>query len=291
MVTNNISRPALRWFGGKWKLADWIISHFPAHTCYCEPYSGAASVLIRKSPAFVEVYNDLNGMAVNFFKVLRERPDALVRAIALTPYSRAEYLQAQKPGADEDPLESARRFAVWCWQGRGRGGVVELGGWRFMRTDSRGQTPCDDWNNMAHLYEIAARFKRAQIESGDALDCIRRYDTPKTLFYVDPPYVQETRSGRWRTSSYVHEMDDAAHRALATTLLQAKGMVILSGYPSDLYDELYAGWHRVETTARTDALASNRERTEVLWISPNTVKSKAAHCYTPAFKFESEVDA
>jgi DNA adenine methylase len=281
--TNNIKRPALRYFGGKWRLADWIISHFPPHTCYVEPFAGAASVLIRKETSYAEVYNDLNGMAVNFFKVLRERPDDLVRAIALTPYSRAEYLQASI--VTDDALENARRFAAWCWMGRGRGGVVELGGWRFMRADSRAQTPCDDWNNMAHLYEIAARFKRVQIESSDALDCIRRYDTPKTLFYVDPPYVQETRSGRWRTSSYVHEMDDAAHRELASALHAVQGMVILSGYPSPLYDELYKDWLRVETTARTDALVSNRERTEVLWISPNTVKAKAAHCYTPAFNF------
>jgi len=287
--TNNIKRPALRYFGGKWRLAEWIISNFPPHTCYAEPFAGAASVLIRKEPSYCEVYNDLNGLAVNFFKVLRERPDELIRAIALTPYSRAEYLQAHV--VTDNALENARRFAAWCWMGRGRGGVVEVGGWRFMRSATRGQTSDDDWNNMAHLYDIAARLKDVQVESSDALDCIRRYDTPETLFYVDPPYVRSTRSGRWASTAYVHEMDDAAHRALAATLLQAQGMVILSGYPSGLYDELYAGWHRVETTARTDALASNRERTEVLWISPNAAKAKAAHCYTPAFSFTSEVPA
>jgi len=283
---NDIKRPALRWFGGKWRLADWIISHFPRHTCYCEPYSGAASVLIRKDPAFVEVYNDLNGMVVNFYKVLREQPDALIRAIALTPYSRAEYLDAQEPC--DDPLENARRFAVWCWQGRGRGGVVEVGGWRFMRSDTRGQTPCDDWDDMAHLYDIAARFKGVQIENGDALDCIRRYDAPKTLFYVDPPYVQSTRSGRWGTSSYVHEMDDNAHRELAGVLRNAQGMVIVSGYPSPLYDELYDGWVKVQTYTRADSKAADQVRLEALWISPNAANVKAAHGYTPAFNFDME---
>lgn len=278
---NNIKRPALRYFGGKWRLADWIIGHFPPHTCYCEPFAGAASVLIRKEPANCEVYNDLNGLVVNFFKTLRERPDDLVRAIALTPYSRAEYLQASV--VTDNALENARRFAVWCWMGRGRGGVVEVGGWRFVRSAARGQT--SRWNNMAHLYDIAARLKDVQIESSVALDCIRRYDTPETLFYVDPPYIHSTRSMRWRTSAYVHEMDEAAHRALATVLLQAQGMVILSGYPTALYDELFTGWHRVETTTRADALATNQTRTEVLWISPNAVRAKTTHCYTPSFNF------
>lgn len=260
-----INRPALRYFGGKWRLAQWVIGHFPAHTCYVEPFGGGASVLIQKPPAFVEIYNDLNDLVVNFFRVLRDRPGELERAIDLTPYSRQEYIESQEWHAD--PLERARRFAVWCWQGRGRGGVKESGGWRFMRSESRGQTPCDDWNNMQHLLQIAERFKYVQIEQSDALRVIETYDTPETLFYVDPPYVPETRALRWRSSAYLHDMSDDDHRRLAERLQAAKGMVVLSGYPNTLYDDLYAGWMKASTTARRDALAKHQKATEVIWMN------------------------
>jgi len=103
-----------------------------------EPFGGAASVLLRKAPAFLEVYNDLGNDVVNFFRILRERPSELISAIDLTPYSRSEFLQAQETCADD--LERARRFYVWSWQGRGRGGVKEPGGWRFMSRNTRSQT-------------------------------------------------------------------------------------------------------------------------------------------------------
>ena len=120
-------RPALRWFGGKWRLAPWIISHFPPHAAYCEPYGGAASVLLRKPPARLETWNDLHGRLVSFFRVLREQPGELVRLLALTPYARAEYEQACE--LHPDPLEDARRFFILASQGRvGGAGAAELGG-------------------------------------------------------------------------------------------------------------------------------------------------------------------
>lgn len=111
-----VKRPALRYHGGKFRIAQWIINQFPEHLCYVEPFGGGGSVLLRKSPAKIEVYNDLNGGVVNFFRVLRERPADLIAAIELTPYSRKEFIQAQEPC--DDPLERARRFYVWSWQGR-----------------------------------------------------------------------------------------------------------------------------------------------------------------------------
>ena len=91
MTVTKIARPALRYHGGKWNLASWIISHFPVHECYVEPFGGAASVLLQKSRSPLEVYNDLDGRVVSFFSVLRERPDELARLLSLTPYARAEY--------------------------------------------------------------------------------------------------------------------------------------------------------------------------------------------------------
>lgn len=264
------TRPALRYFGGKWKIAPWIISHFPPHTCYVEPYGGGASVLLRKAPAFIDVYNDKLKDVVYFFKVLRERPAELFAAISLTPYSRAEFLAAQKPIEDNrDPasaeLEAARRFYVWAWQGRGRTGNKEPGGWRFMSRDTRSKTPVDDWVNIDHLWAIAARFRRITIEYDDALKVITRYDTPDTLFYLDPPYPTSTRSARW-AQAYRHEYSDQDHQNLAQLLQSIQGMAIISSYPSNLYHDLYNGW-----TCRQHAGQTERPdpTTETLWISPN----------------------
>ena len=266
VATDAPSRPALRYHGGKFKMSSWIIDHFPEHVCYCEPFGGGASVLLRKPPAVLEVYNDINSLVVNFFCVLRERPAELIAAIDLTPYSREEFRLSQQPC--DDPLELARRFYVWSWQGRGRAGVQEPGGWRFMSRGSRIPTPVGDWNNYDHLWAVARRMKQVQIEHDDALKVIRRFDGAGTLFYVDPPYLQGTRGDRWDNSAYKFEYTDDQHKELATALLSINGMIVLSGYPNNLYDELLDGWHTVERRQAKDNGA--KAATEVLWLSPRT---------------------
>lgn len=264
-----MNRPALRYHGGKWKLANWIIQQFPPHVCYVEPFGGGASVLLRKPPSFIEVYNDLNGGVVNFFRVLRENPDEFIRLIELTPYSRQEFAEAQEP--TDDPIEQARRFYVWAWQGRGRAGVVEPGGWRFMSRPTRGRTPVHDWINNQHLWGLVQRLRMVQIENSDALTVISRYDSPDALYYVDPPYVQSTRGARWGCAAYAYEYSDDQHRELARLLHEVTGTVVLSGYPSALYDELYADWRRIDKPGQKDN-APQRDTTECLWISKETVQ-------------------
>jgi DNA adenine methylase len=257
-----ISRPALWWYGGKWRIAPWIISHLPPHDAYCEPYGGAASVLLRKPPARLETFNDLHGRLVNFFTILRERPDELTRAIELTPYARAEFQLAHQ--ATADPLEDARRFYVLANQGRsGAASGRTRSGWRTRRDPSRRS----DWARevtAAHLGSIAHRLKHVQIECADAFAVIARYDTPATLHYVDPPYVRATRSAG-SAGRYAHDLSDADHRALAKLLHQVEGMVVLSGYPSRLYEQLYAGWQRVDHQAHDEAA---KPRVESLWRNP-----------------------
>jgi len=268
-VTAPPSRPALRWFGGKWRLAPWIISHLPPHAAYCEHYGGAASVLLRKPPARLETWNDLHGRLVSFFRVLRERPDELVRVLALTPYARQEYEQARQLAAD--PLEDARRFYILASQGRvGAAGGAERGrvhGWRYIRdVDGRnGCPPSGEFARLDHLHAVAARFKRVQIECDQALAVIGRYDHPGVLHYCDPPYWDPTADLH---SRYAHELaTEADHRALAEALGGCRGMVVLSGRPSALYAELYdqAGWRRIE---RSSLLDSGRTGTEALWLNP-----------------------
>ncbi len=257
-----IRRPALRWHGGKWRLAPWIIRHLPAHDAYLEPYGGAASVLLRKPPAPLETINDLHGRLVNFFTILRSRPDELVGAVELTPYARAEFQRAHQQA--DDPLEDARRLYVLANQGRGGAASGRTrAGWRAEHNPTHRLVPPRDFT-AAHLRAIAARLKHVQIEHADALAVIARYDSPGTLHYVDPPYVRAARNPRSQ-SRYAHDLSDADHRALAALLHQVQGMVVLSGYPSELYAELYDDWQRLDRHARDDAGGA---RIESLWRNP-----------------------
>ncbi len=261
-----ISRPALRYHGSKWRMANWIIEHFPPHDCYVEPFGGAASVLLRKAPATHEIYNDLNSDVVNFFHCLREYPDELIRLINLTPWSREEWHEAWN--YHPEPLERARRFYVRCWQsyGSGTGQSPESAGWRNQKkSDKKERYAINDQHDTRRLWDVAARLLAVQIENDDAFAVINRYDTPDTLFYIDPPYVYSTRSDKWAGNAYEYELSDGEHRRLADVLKAVQGMVVLSGYQSDLYTELYPNWDVVEKAARS---VNNAKTTEYLWLSP-----------------------
>lgn len=263
------TRPALRWHGGKWKLAPWIISHFPKHKVYVEPFGGAASVLIRKEPSYAEVYNDLDGEVVTLFRVMRnpETAEQLKRAIELTPFARDEFLEAYQKA--DTPVEIARRLIIRSFMGFGSNAHNSVGRSGFRANSNRsGTTPAHDWVNWpSQIPAFIERLRGVVIENRPAHEIIKQHDSPQTLFYVDPPYPWGTRSlnGKKVSHFYNHEMDDAAHIELAEQLQTSSGMVILSGYPCDLYDnELYKDWHRIERKAFADGA---RERTEVLWLN------------------------
>jgi DNA adenine methylase len=262
------ARPALRYHGGKWRAAPFLLSHLPEHHSYVEPFGGGASILLRKVPSPVEIYNDLGQAVTRFFRVLRERPAELIRAIQLTPYARAEFVQSREP-ADDD-LEAARRFYVLSWQGRGGPTAHWNTGWRYQRTIDNRQYNCASWDDTDHLWAIAARLKHVQIECDDAAAVINRYDRPGTLFVCDPPYPASTRS-KGKSRGYEHEMSDADHAALADVLHGIRGMAVVCGYPCPLYDTLYADWTYVEYESLTDMAAV---RTERLWLSPSTCRAR-----------------
>ena len=266
LPVGQIERPALRYRGGKWRLAPWIISHLPPHECYVEPFMGACSVLLQKPPSDFEVINDLDGDVVAFFEMLRTRPDELQQAIALTPFSRAEYQACRQPvpeGTRDPQLEQARRLYTRCWQGRGSS--TSDGGWRFQKAWNgwKMNTPVY-FKHLGHLADMALRLAHVQIENTDALAVIRRFDAPTTCFYIDPPYVFSTRVASVRRL-YTAEMDDRAHEALAETLHGIQGMALVSGYPSALYDRLYGHWRCETTTAYAE---QQKATTEALWINP-----------------------
>jgi DNA adenine methylase len=263
-MQNNITRPALRYHGGKFKLAPWIISHFPAHRIYVEPYGGAASVLLRKPRSYAEVYNDLDGEIVNLFRVLRDPILAreLVSMIELTPFSRVEFEESYT--AVDSPVEQARRTVVRSFMGFGSVGASG-GDTGFRNNATRsGSTPAGDWRNYPPaLACISARLKGVVVENLPAVDVMQTFDGVNTLHYVDPPYPMDTRS----QSVYRHEMTDEQHTALAGVLNNLRGMVVISGYRCPMYDELYADWRRVDKETHADGA---RDRIESLWIKGNT---------------------
>jgi DNA adenine methylase len=258
-----ISSPPIRYFGGKWRIASWIMQQFPPHTTYVEPFCGGASILFRKQPSKIEVVNDLNSDIINFFDVLRSYPEKLLQAIQLTPYSREEHRRAHLPAPETDIVERARRFYIRSRQSFGSGEGEYSTGWRYQANTKRGTSCIDEWNSIEHLWNAAERLKAVQIECDDALKCIGRFDTPDTLYYVDPPYLFETRHSD--EHRYAHELTNQQHIELADVLKAVQGMVLISGYESPLYDELYAGWRRVEKHTRTNG---GHDAMEYLWISP-----------------------
>lgn len=255
------TRPALRWHGGKWLLAPWIIQNLPPHRVYVEPFGGAASVLIRKPRSYAEVYNDLDGEVVNLFRVMRDPSAAprLVTAVSLTPFARDE--QAAAYEMSDDPVERARRLIVRSFMGFGSNGVHRATGFRA-NSNRSGTTPSRDWANYPDgLRAIVERFSGVVIENRDACKVMAAHDCTEALHYVDPPYLAETRD---RGADYAHEMSDAEHAELLDFLRGLKGKVVLSGYPNALYDKTLAGWHRIERAALADGA---RARTEVLWLN------------------------
>jgi DNA adenine methylase len=267
------ARPVLRYHGGKWRMAAFIIAHFPPHRVYVEPFGGAASVLMQKARCYAEVYNDLHADVVSLFRLLRDPAQSceLARLLSLTPYSRAEFDAAYEPCPDA--LESARRFVVRCFMGFGTSGTRDNKTGFRARPFRQGNdaTAVHDWQTYPPaLAAVSERLRGVLIEHRPALDVITAHDTPETLYYLDPPYVTATRSSlRGGSTPYAHEMTDADHVALAERLHVLEGMAVLSGYDCPLYRELYASWRMVKRPVAAQGHTGSIERTECLWISPH----------------------
>lgn len=273
-------RPALRWHGSKWRIAPWIIAHFPPHRVYVEPFGGGAGVLLRKPAIAAECYNDLDGAAVNVFRVLRDPASAeeLRRRLELTPFAREEFDDAYAPAIDA--VDAARKTILLSFAGYGSDSVTRTcrTGFRAALTGELANSlPAQGWANYAAAVPFfTRRLLGTVIERRPAAEIIDRYDAPGTLFYLDPPYVTSTRSslagGRGTTHGYAHELSDADHAALIERLKRLAGMAVLSGYRCPLYDDALAGWMRVEKRAMADG---GRARTEILWLNPAAARGLA----------------
>lgn len=264
------ARPALRYFGGKWLLAPWIISHFPPHKVYVEPFGGAASVLLRKPRSYAEVYNDLCGEIVGLFRILQDvgKAKELERRLRLTPFARDEFDLAYEPAAD--PIETARRLIIRAYMGFGSDGHSLASPRTGFRNNSNrsGTTPAHDWNNFPdEIKAFTERMAGVVIENRDAKEVMAQQDSEETLHFLDPPYVHETRGTK---HGYNFEMTDAQHEELIGFIQTLDGMVILCGYENRIYEKLR--WARAARAARADGA---RARTEIIWMNPAAYQYQA----------------
>jgi len=258
-------RPPVKWHGGKHYLAPMIIAHFPPHRVYLEPFGGAASVLLNKPPVEVEAYNDLDLRITRLFRVLQRRGREFIERVQFIPYSQKEFEDAGSypPGAC-DLDKAVCDFVRWRQSFGGKGKT-----WSYTTTRARGGMAGDVnawWTAIDQLPAIIERLRRVEILYQPALEAIRRFDSPETLIYCDPPYLHETRDPNSR-DVYGVEMSEEEHRQLASALNTCESKVVLSGYPSHLYDKLYRSWRRLDIDIANHAAGGRKKarKTEVLW--------------------------
>lgn len=274
-----VTAPALRYHGAKFRLAPWIMSFFPVHTCYVEPFGGAAGVLLQKERVYAEVYNDLDGAVVNFFQVLRDEKlrAQLLELLVLTPYARSEFEQAWEP--TEDSLELARRLCIRAQMGFGSAGATK--GHTGFRIDTKREygTAQHLWANYPAAVSAAGkRMTGVLIENRPAIDVMKAHDAPATLHFVDPPYMHETRVMTGSRRTYKHELSTTDHIELLDTLLALEGFVVLSGYNSDTYHDKLVDWEVSTTKSRISSGRGTAVREEVVWINPACAAALDREC-------------
>ena len=247
----------LKYPGSKWRISDWILSFFPEHKVYCEPFFGSGALFFRKKPSYIETINDINGDIVNLFRVCREFPQELATAINLTPFAREEFNDCYEKS--DNPIEQARKTLVRYHQSFGTCNASK-NSWRNVQTYG-GPRCATMWNFLpGTIVDCCERLKDAQIENIDGIELIKRYNDPKTLIYCDPPYMQSLR----KKNMYRCEMDNDKHIELLEAIRNTKSMVIISGYDNELYNDYLKEWVTAEkeTTAQM-----GKHRVEKLWMN------------------------
>ncbi|AMU18857.1 DNA adenine methylase [Burkholderia cenocepacia] len=284
-----VTAPLISYFGSKFRVAPWVLSHLPPHEIYVEPFGGSAAVLMQKARSRIEIYNDLDGEIVNLFRVVRD--DAmralLIDALNATPYARAEF-EAAWHVADE-PVERARRLCIRAQMGFGATGSTRplhspIGFAADVWSDGPGQ-----WLRYpARLAAVGSRLRGTMIEHMPAVELIAKYDAPGVLFYVDPPYLPEVRNSvsRGLGRDYRCEMSAFEHADLLAMLANLRGMAVVSGYASGMYDRALAGWARFTRKTRANGQAGTVPREEVIWVSPSAcaaagIEPRASACVDP----------
>jgi DNA adenine methylase len=264
-------KPAFGYFGAKQRLAKRIVGMLPPHNAWVEAFCGSMVVTLNKKPVPIEVVNDLDGDVVNAFTVLRDQSEALIRAIALTPYARDEFELARANPVPSDPIERARQFLVAAMMTvNGTAGSAHNSGFSFSNSYVRGgrEARVNRWYQLPErLSGVVERLRDLRIENKDARVIIRQFaQRPATLVYLDPPYLTD------RKHVYAKDANDEQfHTELLEACVESECMILVSGYKNALYAKYLSkrnGWSSsaIEVTTRGTG-GVDAERTELLWTN------------------------
>ena len=260
----------LPWYGGKQaqSKAEWIAGLLPwrKRSLYCEPFGGMATVMARRAPVSCEIYNDLDGHAVNWWRMWRERPEEMTDAVVYTPFSREEY-EWSYDNLDklDDPIERARAFHVMVNQGIRKSTDSSRASWDCAQSHTSGTK--GKWKR-DRCEILIDRFRNVNFENVDAMVLLGRLtDCDNAVIYCDPPY----HSAKY--NQYIHSEIDVT--AMTDVILAQKGEVALSGYGTE-WDHL--GWQSHEKESQVNipgehAKNGARPRTEVLWTNYDVMQS------------------
>lgn len=260
------TRAVLKYPGSKWRIANWIINHFPKHHTYLEPYFGSGAIFFNKPQSAIETINDLDWEVCNLFTCIRKDSQRLSSMVLMTPFSRDCYEDTFKLGMGDllkeiDPYEKARQFLIKCWQGHGFRTNGYKVGWKNDVQGRENMYAAYNWYRLpGWIIGIVDRLKQVQIENRPAIEVIKRHKYPKVLVYADPPYLLSTRTGK----QYKHEMSEQDHVELLETLLQHPGPVIISGYETDLYNHTLKGWTKSQIQGSAE---HGKIRVETIWMN------------------------
>lgn len=246
--------------GSKWSLAEWIINFFPKHHSYLEPFFGSGAVLFNKPRSNIETINDLDHNVINLFECIREDPKKLAGMIYMMPYAREVYEKAYEE-IPENKFQAAINFYIRLNQGHGFRTTGERVGWKNDVQGRERSYASRDWCNLPEMImQAAERLRGVQIENRPAIELIKRFNFDNVLIYCDPPYVLETRHGK----QYRHEMSDMEHEELLKVLLLHRGPVLISGYDTELYQDMLSKWERREKISYSQICSPKKE---VLWMN------------------------
>jgi len=269
--------PPFGYFGSKNKLAFELCKNLPPHNCWVEAFCGSSAVTLAKSPAPIEIINDIDGEIVNLFRQLRSNSKQLCKQIELTPYAEAELLNAREDSSEIDDLEKARQFLVKAMMAINGSFGQSKGGFSYSDSYSRNEKEArvNRWNNLPNrLSKVVDRLKNVRIEQKDAKKMIERFENrPATLIYLDPPYFAD------RINGYENEGNDHNfHLDLLNAVRTSNSMIFLSGYQNELYNDLLTeqdGWSLKEfDTSTQGSNGSKKERTEVLWMNGHFIEAQ-----------------
>ena len=257
MPTKNV----LKYPGSKWRIADRIVSRMPPHHSYLEPFFGSGAVLFNKQPSKIETVNDLDGHVVNLFSCIRNHADSLSKIVCATPHSREEYDNAYICNPSDNEIEQARKFLIRCWMSYGSK-TRWKGGWRHDVHGREAAYCLSQWYRLPKwIGECAERLRHVQIENRPAVEVMAQYNNPRVLIYADPPYLLDTRSSG---KQYACEMSTQNHVEFLQGALNHTGPIIISGYDSELYNRMLAGWEKESIAATAEHGAA---KTEVIWYN------------------------